>query len=107
MNNRSTLYRLAALALPVLWLTACGGGGAPQETSQAAPQEAPQEAPQAVAPPNKIIGTWDADVRAMVVASMPEAAEIPPDLDEMLKDAYMTVGIQRRWHERHGSEYGR
>ena len=51
----------------------------------------PEEAAQAVAPPNLLIGTWDADVEAMVVASMPEDAEMPPGMEEMLKDAYMTV----------------
>ena len=86
MSNLLTVSRLWVLALPVLWLTACGGG-APQE----APQEASQEMSQADASPNRIIGTWDADVMAMMKASMPEGAEVPPEAEEMLKDAFMTV----------------
>ena len=87
MSNFSTRFRLLALALPVLWLVACGGGDAPQEMSE----EAPEEAPEAAEPPNLMIGVWDADVQAMMVASMPEGAEMPPGTAEMLQDAYMTV----------------
>ncbi len=61
MNNRSTLYQLIALVLPALVLIACGDG---------AQQETVEETREAAASPNKIIGTWDADVRAMMVASI-------------------------------------
>ena len=97
MNNRLGLYRLVALAFPALLLIACGG----------APQETAEEAPAAAAPPNKIIGTWDADVRAMMVASMPEGAQLPPEMEEMLKEAFMTVEFNADGTQRHDSEHGR
>ena len=80
MTNRSHRLRLVALALPVL-LAACSGGST--ETASSEPST----------PQNKIIGTWAADVRAMMVASLPEGRDVPPQAEEMLKDSYITVAF--------------
>ena len=81
MTNRShRLQLVVALALPVI-LAACGGSSG--DTASNAPST----------PQNKIIGTWKADMRAMMVSSLPEGEKIPPQAEEMLKDSYMTVSF--------------
>ena len=68
--KRSLVVSMAAALL----LAACGGSPAP-----------------APAPQNKIVGTWDADVRAMMTASMPAGQAMSADMEAMIKDAYMAV----------------